>query len=193
MKRRVVIAEDETLTRLDIKEMLIENGYDVIGEASDGLETVKLCQELKPDIVLLDIRMSLLNGLQVAKILKNEKFQGCVIIVTAYNIKEYIDIATKNNIMGYLIKPVDEPIFLSNLDMIYTTYLKMCELRKEADVAKMKLKERKQIEKAKGKIMSQCGISEDEAYQKMRSLSMEKRITMLELANIILTSGELEI
>lgn len=193
MSKKIIIAEDETLTRLDIKEMLIENSYDVIGEASDGIDALKLCREKNPDIVLLDIKMPLMNGLQVAKILKDEGFKGCIIILTAYNLKEYIEDASKNYVMGYLIKPIDEEIFLSRLNMIYTTYLRMEAYREEGEKIKKKLEERKFIEKAKGKLMKKYNCSEDEAYKKIRNLSMKKRISMLELANIILSSGEIEI
>lgn len=193
MSKKIIIAEDETLTRLDIKEMLIENFYDVIGEASDGIDALKLCREKNPDIVLLDIKMPLMNGLQVAKILKDEGFKGCIIILTAYNLKEYIEDASKNYVMGYLIKPIDEEIFLSRLNMIYTTYLRMEAYREEGEKIKKKLEERKFIEKAKGKLMEKYNCSEDEAYKKIRNLSMKKRISMLELANIILSSGEIEI
>lgn len=193
MSKRIVIAEDETLTRLDIKEMLIENSYDVVGEASDGLDALKICREKNPDIVLLDIKMPLMNGLQVAKILKDEGFRGCIIILTAYNMKEYIEEASKNYVMGYLIKPIDEEIFLSRLNMIYTTYLRMDMYRQESEEAKEKLEERKYIDRAKGRLMDKYNYSEDEAYKKIRRLSMEKRISMLELSKIIINSGEIEI
>lgn len=193
MSKRIVIAEDETLTRLDIKEMLIENSYDVVGEASDGLDALKICREKNPDIVLLDIKMPLMNGLQVAKILKDEGFRGCIIILTAYNMKEYIEEASKNYVMGYLIKPIDEEIFLSRLNMIYTTYLRMDMYRQESEEAKEKLEERKYIDRAKGRLMDKYNYSEDEAYKKIRRLSMEKRISMLELSKIIINSGDIEI
>lgn len=193
MTRRIVIAEDETLTRLDLKEMLIENGYDVVGEASDGLDALRISKEKNPDIVLLDIKMPLMSGLQVAKLLKEDGFMGCIIILTAYNMKEYIEEASRNYVMGYLIKPIDESIFLSRMDMIYTTYLRMVKYKKESEEAKNKLEERKYLEKAKGKIMKQYNYTEEEAYKKMRDISMKKRISMLELSKIILISGELEI
>lgn len=191
MNKKIIIAEDETLTRLDIKEMLIENSYDVIGEASDGLDALKLCREKKPDIVLLDIKMPLMNGLQVAKLLKEEGFKGCIIILTAYNMREYIEEASQHYVMGYLIKPIDEEIFLSRLNMIYTTYLRLNMYRQESENAKNKLEERKYIERAKGKLMEKYECSEEEAYKKIRSLSMKKRISMLELSKIIIDSGEI--
>lgn len=193
MKPRIVIAEDETLTRMDICEMLKEAGYDVVGEGSDGIEALKECRQKAPDIVLLDIKMPLMSGLDVAKILKEENQELCVIILSAYNIREFIDKATENSVMGYLIKPIDEEIFLSKLKMIYSNYLKMKEFQEEAKKAKKKLEERKLIEKSKGILMENNNISENEAYTKIRNIAMQKRISMEEVAKIIIVSGGIEI
>lgn len=86
MSLRVVVVEDETLTRIDLIEILKENGYDVVGEATDGIEAVEICKKLQPDIVLLDIKIPYISGLKVANILKEDGFKGCIIILTAYNI-----------------------------------------------------------------------------------------------------------
>ena len=193
MKPRVVVAEDETLTRMDIVEILNEYGYDVVGEAGDGIEALKECREKQPDIVLLDIKMPLMSGLKVAQELSEEDFPGCVIILTAYNIKEFICEATANSIMGYLLKPIDEDILVSRLEMIYKNYLKMIKFKEEAQSATKKLKERKKIERAKGILMENKGISENEAYKIIRNLSMQKRLSMIDLANIIVSTGDIEL
>lgn len=191
MKPRVVVAEDETLTRMDIIEMLNEYGYNVVGEAADGLDALKECREKKPDIALLDIKMPLMTGLKVAQMLNEENFEGCIIILTAYNIKEFINEATENSIIGYLTKPIDEDIFISRLEMIYKTHLTMKGLKLEVEKAKNKLNERKLVERAKGILMIKKNLSEEEAYKLMRTLSMEKRMSMLELADIIIASGDI--
>lgn len=192
MSFRVVVVEDETLTRIDLIEILKENGYDVVGEAADGIEAVEVCKKLQPDIVLLDIKIPYISGLKVANILKEEGFKGCVIILTAYNIAEYIQEASNTIVMGYILKPIDEAIFLERLNLIYKNYKLYDDLRIEVEDTKKKLEERKVIERAKGIVMSKYTLSEEEAYKKMRDLSMQKRISMFKLSEIIIMTGGLE-
>ena len=191
MSLKVVVVEDETLTRIDLVEILKENGYDVIGEASDGIEAVEVCKKLQPDIVLLDIKIPYISGLKVANILKEEGFQGCVIILTAYNIAEYIQEASNTIVMGYVLKPIDEPVFIERLNMIYKNYKLYNDLKKEVEETKKKLEERKIIERAKGIIMAKYSLKEEEAYKKLRDLSMQKRISMSKLADIVIMTGGL--
>ena len=181
MSLRVVVVEDETLTRIDLIEILKENGYDVVGEATDGIEAVEICKKLQPDIVLLDIKIPYISGLKVANILKEDGFKGCVIILTAYNIAEYIQEASNTIVMGYILKPIDEEIFLERLKLIYKNFKLYDDLKKEVEDTKKKLEERKVIERAKGIVMA-----------KMRVLSMQKRISMFKLAEIIIMTGGLE-
>ena len=192
MSLKVVVVEDETLTRIDLVEILKENGYDVVGEASDGVEAVEVCKKLQPDIVLLDIKIPYISGLKVANILKEEGFQGCVIILTAYNIAEYIQEASNTIVMGYVLKPIDEPVFIERLNMIYKNYKLYNDLKKEVEETKKKLEERKIIERAKGIIMAKYSLKEEEAYKKLRDLSMQKRISMSKLADIVIMTGGLD-
>lgn len=143
MSLRVVVVEDETLTRIDLIEILKENGYDVVGEAADGIEAVEVCKKLQPDIVLLDIKIPYISGLKVANILKEEGFKGCVIILTAYNIAEYIQEASNTIVMGYILKPIDEAIFLERLNLIYKNYKLYDDLRIEVEDTKKNLKKEK--------------------------------------------------
>ena len=192
MSLRVVVVEDETLTRIDLIEILKENGYDVGGEATDGIEAVEICKKLQPDIVLLDIKIPYISGLKVANILKENNFKGCIIILTAYNIVEYIQEASNTIVMGYILKPIDESIFLERLKLIYKNFKLYDDLKKEVEETKKKLEERKVIERAKGIVMAKYTLSEEEAYKKMRDLSMQKRISMSKLAEIIIMTGGLE-
>ena len=192
MKLRVVVVEDETLTRIDRIEILKENGYDVVGEVSDGIEAVEVCKKMQPDIVLLDIKIPYISGLKVANILKEEGFTGCVVILTAYNIAEYIEEASNSIVMGYILKPIDEPIFIERLKMIYKNFKLYSDLKKEVEETKKKLEERKIVERAKGIVMAKYTLSEEEAYKKIRDLSMQKRISMYKLSEIIIMTGGLE-
>ncbi|MCS5422403.1 MULTISPECIES: ANTAR domain-containing response regulator [Psychrilyobacter] len=190
MKISVVIAEDDPLTRMDIVEILTEAGYDVIGEASDGIEAITVCKEKNPDIVLLDIKMPIITGLQVSKILADENFEGCTVLLTAYNIEEYINKASENKVMGYLLKPIEEKTFLSHLKLIFNNYKNIKSLKKEVKEIKETLDSRKMIERAKGIIMNSTKVSEDEAYRILREVSMTKRVSMLNLSKIIIATGE---
>lgn len=192
MKTSVVIAEDDPLTRMDIVEILTEAGYDVIGEASDGIEAITVCQEKKPDIVLLDIKMPMITGLQASKILTDENFEGCIILLTAYNIEEYINTASKNKVMGYLLKPIEEKTFLSHLKLVFNNYKNLKCLKKEVKEIKETLDNRKLIERAKGIVMNSKKISENEAYKILREISMTKRLSILSLSKIILMTGDFD-
>ncbi|MBS9776030.1 MAG: response regulator [Fusobacterium sp.] len=191
-KLKVVVIEDETLTRLDIVEILKENNYDVVGEASDGIEGLELCKKLKPDIVLLDIKIPHISGLKVAEILEKEKLESCVIILTAYNIAEYIKKASSTTAMAYLLKPIEEEIFVERLRLIYKNYRLYKDMKEEVEDTKKKLEDRKLIERAKGIVMVKYNLGEDQAYKKMRALSMEKRISLSKLSEIIILAGGLE-
>lgn len=191
MKKTVVVAEDDSLIRMDLVEMLKENEYDVLGEAKDGLEAVELALKHMPDILLLDLKMPFLLGTNVAKILKEKEYKKCIIMLTAYSVENYIKEATEYDVSGYLIKPLDEKILLSQMDLLYKNYSEKIKLKSALELSERKLKERKAIERAKGVLMHKYSLREDEAYSKIRKISMEKRITIYQLAEIINSTGEL--
>lgn len=188
MGLRVFIADDEPLTRMDLREMLEEEGYEVVGEAGDGFDAVEGCKKLDPDIVLMDIKMPLLNGIKAAEILKREGFTGCIIMFTAYNDSSFIDGASKNGVMGYFVKPIDERTFIPNLKILYSRKLELKNSASEVVKIKEKLEERKKVEKAKGIIMNMKEISESEAYEYLRKLSMDKRVSLSKIADIVIMS-----
>ena len=191
MKKTVVVAEDDSLIRMDLVEMLKENEYDVLSEAKDGLEAVELALKHTPDILLLDLKMPFLLGTNVAKILKEKEYKKCIIMLTAYSVENYIKEATEYDVSGYLIKPLDEKILLSQMDLLYKNYSEKIKLKSALELSERKLKERKAIERAKGVLMHKYSLREDEAYSKIRKISMEKRITIYQLAEIINSTGEL--
>ena len=191
MRKTVVVAEDDSLIRMDLVEMLKENEYDVIGEAKDGLEAVELALKHTPDILLLDLKMPFLLGTNVAKILKEKEYKNCIIMLTAYSMENYIKEATEYDVSGYLIKPLDEKILLSQMDLLYKNYSEKIKLKNALELSERKLRERKMLEKAKGILMCKYSLTEDEAYTKIRKISMEKRISICQLSEIINTTGEL--
>ncbi|MGL5572191.1 ANTAR domain-containing response regulator [Cetobacterium sp.] len=191
MRKTVVVAEDDSLIRMDLVEMLRENEYDVLGEAKDGLEAVELALRHTPDILLLDLKMPFLLGTNVAKILKEKEYKNCIIMLTAYSMENYIKEATEYDVSGYLIKPLDEKILLSQMDLLYKNYSEKIKLKNALELSERKLKERKMLEKAKGILMCKYSLTEDEAYTKIRRISMEKRISIFQLSEIINTTGEL--
>ncbi len=191
MRKTVVVAEDDSLIRMDLVEMLKENEYDVLGEAKDGLEAVELALKHTPDILLLDLKMPFLLGTNVAKILKEKEYKNCIIMLTAYSMENYIKEATEYDVSGYLIKPLDEKILLSQMDLLYKNYSEKIKLKNALELSERKLKERKMLEKAKGILMCKYSLTEDEAYTKIRKISMEKRISICQLSEIINTTGEL--
>lgn len=191
MRKTVVVAEDDSLIRMDLVEMLKENEYDVLGEAKDGLEAVELALKHTPDILLLDLKMPFLLGTNVAKILKEKEYKNCIIMLTAYSMENYIKEATEYDVSGYLIKPLDEKILLSQMDLLYKNYSEKIKLKNALELSERKLRERKMLEKAKGILMCKYSLTEDEAYTRIRKISMEKRISICQLSEIINTTGEL--
>lgn len=118
MTKRIVIADDEPVTRMDLSEILEDAGYNVVGSASDGFDAIELCREFKPDLVLMDVKMPLLNGLKAAKIITEEQLTNCVILLTAYSGQEFIEEAKKNlGVMGYLVKPINDRNLLPAIEI----------------------------------------------------------------------------
>lgn len=191
MEKTIIVAEDDSLIRMDLVEILKENGYSVIGEAKDGLEAVELALKLSPDILLLDLKMPFLLGTDVAKILKEKNYKNCIIMLTAYSTENYIKEATNYDISGYLIKPLDEKILISQLELLYKNHKEKLGLEKALLESENRLKERKTIEKAKGILMKKYNLSEDEAYLKLRNISMHKRISLFKLSEIVILTGDL--
>lgn len=180
-----MIVEDESIVRLDLSMMLSDNGYEIVGEAGDGEKAVELAFALKPDLIIMDIKMPKLNGLKASEIISN-KYNIPILLLTAYSQREFIDKAKKANIVGYLVKPIAE----SNLIPAVEIALQQAENAKmyEQKVQEMnnELKKRKIVEKAKGILMDKYNLTEDRAFKKMRTISMKKQVTLEKLAKHII-------
>lgn len=190
MKRTIVIVDDEPITRMDTREILEANGYDVVGEASDGFEAIEVCKKYNPSLVLMDIDMPLLDGIKASKVLTKEKLVGVVILLTAFEDKKYIEMAKEVGAFGYMIKPVNEKVFIPTVEMCLSKAEEFDELKKDYDKINNKLNDRKLIEKAKGILVKQLNSNENDAYNRIRKLSMDRRTTMAEIAKIIIVGYE---
>ncbi|GAA0098179.1 response regulator [Clostridium perfringens] len=190
MKRTIVIVDDEPITRMDTREILEANGYDVVGEASDGFEAIEVCKKYNPSLVLMDIDMPLLDGIKASKVLTKEKLVGGVILLTVFEDKKYIEMAKEVGAFGYMIKPVNEKVFIPTVEMCLSKAEEFDELKKDYDKINNKLNDRKLIEKAKGILVKQLNSNENDAYNRIRKLSMDRRTTMAEIAKIIIVGYE---
>lgn len=191
MKKKIVIADDEPITRIDLREILEEADYDVVGEASDGFDAVELCKKHLPDLVLMDIKMPLLDGINAANIIMEEELANSVMLLTAYSGKEFVEKAKEAGVMGYLVKPIDDKSLLPALEIALSKGREIRKMKKDIKKVNEKLEARKRIEKAKGILMRKDGMNEDEAYNKIRTLSMDKRVSMKEIADILIMSNSI--
>ncbi|RXM57345.1 ANTAR domain-containing response regulator [Clostridium tetani] len=188
MIKKIVIADDEPITRMDMREMLEEEGYNVVAEASDGFDAIELAKKHSPDLIIMDIKMPLLDGLSAAKIILKEELAGEVILLSAYNDKTFIEKAKEAGVIGYLVKPIDNKSLITTIEVSLSRCKEFKEVKKNVKVLEKKLEARKIIEKAKGKIMQKLNVSEEDAYTHIRNISMKKRVSMEQVAQIIIMS-----
>ena len=187
-KLTVVIADDEPITRMDLRELLLDSGYEVVAEAGDGFDALEACRKYQPDIVLMDIKMPLLDGLSAAKMIVQEDLTDAIILLTAYREMEFIDEAKKIGVNGYLVKPIDEKSLIPSLQVMLSKGREIKRLRKDIQRVSSRLENRGVIERAKGRVMREKGMTEEEAYIYIRNLSLQKGVSMRQIADIILQS-----
>lgn len=187
---RVVIADDEPITRMDLKELLEEKGYQVAGEATDGFDAIEVCKSVKPDLVLMDIKMPLLDGISAARIMKDEGFGTAVMLLTAYSEREFIEKAKEIGVSGYLVKPIDEKSIIPSIELAVARNKEIQTLQKDIEKVSQRLESRTIIEKAKGRIMARDSITEQQAYDFIRKLGQSKNLSMRRVSEIILQSVE---
>jgi response regulator NasT len=188
---RVVIADDESIIRMDLKEMLSGLGYLVVGEAGDGLSAVNLGRELKPDLVIMDIKMPDLDGIAAAKILTEERLAP-VLLLTAFSQTELVDGAKDAGVVGYIVKPFRETELIPAIEIALSRFKEFRAIEKEAQNLRETLETRKLVERAKGVLMDSQGLKEGEAFRKIQKLSMNTRKSMREIADAILLAHEVE-
>lgn len=182
---RVLIAEDEALIRLDLKEMLVEEGFDVVAEVADGASAVRLTRELRPDLVILDVKMPVMDGIAAAEQIANERLSA-ILILTAFSQRELVEKARRAGAMAYLVKPFQKHDLLPAVEIAAGRFRDLSGAEQERDDLQGRLAARTVVERAKGVLMDRDGASEAEAFRSIQKRAMERRVTMRQVAEEIL-------
>jgi len=190
MSIRVVIAEDEAIIRLDLRETLEEEGYEVIGEAGRGDVALDLIRELKPDLAILDVKMPGMDGLEVARMIGDEKICG-VLVLTAFSQREIIEQARDAGALAYLVKPFQKSDLIPAIEVAIGRFRELQALNGQMEVLGEQLEARKVIDRAKGRLIDEFGIKEQEAFSFIQRTAMKDRSRMRDVAEKIL-SGDLQ-
>jgi response regulator NasT len=186
---RILIAEDEAIPRMGLRELLQDHGYMVVGEASDGETAVDLARKLKPELVIMDIRMPGMDGIDASRVLSQERIAP-VLLVTAHNDRELVERATEAGVFAYVAKPFTEVQLVPQIELALARFREFQSLVKEAGDAREALETRKVVERAKGVVMQSQGVNEAEAYRRIQRLSMNNRRSMREIAEAILLTHQ---
>jgi two-component system, response regulator PdtaR len=186
--RRVVIAEDEALIRLDLAEMLGEEGYDVVGQAGDGEKAVVLAEELRPDLVVLDVKMPKLDGISAAERIAEQRIAP-VVILTAFSQRDLVERARDAGAMAYLVKPFTKSDLVPAIEMAVSRFAELAQL--EAEVADLteRLETRKLVDRAKSALQQQLRLSEPDAFRWIQKTAMDLRLSMRQVAEGVITHG----
>jgi response regulator NasT len=184
-RKRVVIAEDEALIRMDLAEMLQEEGYEVVGQAGNGEDAVKLAAEHRPDLVILDVKMPVLDGISAAERIGAEKIAP-VLMLTAFSQRELVERARDAGAMAYLVKPFSKADLVPAIEMATTRYEELRALENEVADLAARFETRKLVDRAKGLLQAQLGMTEPEAFRWIQKTSMDRRLTMREVAQAVI-------
>jgi two-component system, response regulator PdtaR len=182
---RVLIAEDEALIRLDLREMLVEEGYEVCGEAGDGASAVRLAQELRPSLVILDVKMPVLDGISAAEQIVAERIAP-VVMLTAFSQRDLVARAREAGAMAYLVKPFQKKDLVPAIEMAVSRFSEVVALEKEVSDLSARLEVRKLVDRAKGVLQSEHGMTEPDAFRWVQRASMDRRLSMRVIAQSVL-------
>lgn len=189
VRRRVLIAEDEALIRLDLAEMLREESYDVVGEASDGQEAVDLAEALRPDLVIMDVKMPRRDGIDAAAEIAAKRIAP-IVVLTAFSQRDLVERARDAGAMAYLVKPFSSSDLVPAIELAVSRFAEMTELEREVADLGERLATRKLIERAKGILQTRHAMTEPEAFTWMQRTAMDRRTTMKRVAEVVLESLE---
>jgi len=188
-RTRVIIADDESIIRMDVREMLTNLGYLVVGEVGDGRSAVNLARELRPDIVVMDIKMPDMDGIEAAKILTEERIAP-VLLLTAYSQRDLVERAKEAGVAGYIVKPFQESDLTPAIEVALARFREFRALEQEVEDLQEALETRKLVDRAKGILMDTQGLKEAEAFRKIQKMSMNTRKPMKQVAEAIILAHE---
>lgn len=189
-RTRVIIADDESLIRMDLREMLTNLGYLVVGEVGDGRSAVSLARELRPDMVIMDVKMPDMDGIEAAKILTEERVAP-VLLLSAYSQQDFVQRAQKAGVVGYLVKPFRESDLTPAIEVALARFSEFRAMEREVESMQEALETRKAVERAKGILMDTQGLSETEAFRKIQKMSMNNRKSMRTVADAIILAHQI--
>ena len=187
-RRRVVIAEDEALIRLDLAEMLLEEGYDVVGQAEDGERAVQLAREHRPDLVILDVRMPRLDGIAAAEQIVGGRIAP-VVILTAFSQRDLVERARDAGAMAYLVKPFDQHDLVPAIEMAVSRFTELRQVEAEVADLSERLETRKVVDRAKGVLQQSLGLSEPDSFRWIQKTAMDLRLSMRQVADGVIEHG----
>jgi two-component system, response regulator PdtaR len=186
--RTVVIAEDETLIRMDLAEMLAEEGYDVVGQAGDGQRAIELAETLRPDLVILDVKMPVLDGIAAAEAIAGKRIAP-VVMLTAFSQRELVERAREAGAMSYLVKPFTQSDLVPAIEMAVSRFAEITQLESEVTDLRDRLETRKAVDRAKGILQEELSISEAEAFRWIQKTAMDLRMSMRQVAEGVVAHG----
>ncbi|WP_425299383.1 ANTAR domain-containing response regulator [Nocardioides panacisoli] len=186
--RTVVIAEDEALIRMDLAEMLADEGYTVVGQAGDGQQAIDLTEEHRPDLVILDVKMPVLDGIAAAERIAGDRL-AAVVMLTAFSQRELVERARDAGAMSYLVKPFNQSDLVPAIEMALSRFAEIRALESEIGDLSEQLDTRKVVERAKGILQEQLQISEPDAFRWIQKTAMDLRMSMREVAEGVVTHG----
>lgn len=187
-RRTVVIAEDEVLIRMDLKEMLTEEGYDVIGEAGDGQRAFELVRELRPDLVMMDVRMPVLDGIAAAEMIAQQRIAP-VVMLTAFSQRELVERARDAGAMAYLVKPFTASDLVPAIEVAMSRFAELVQLESEVGTLQERLDTRIAVDRAKGVLQERLSLTESEAFRWIQKTAMDLRLSMKEVADGVVEHG----